>query len=194
MSRPLVPGLVAEGDTDEIFLGIVISRQLRELTWTSGRCAVDVEPTEIGPCRSIREQDRVAKALADLANDCHVLFVHNDHRERRKAESVLGLLTVPVVGLIPVKETEAWLLADRQVWSGLKGSDLRPLPHSPAEVERIADPKQVLDRVTARQSCSIRDHFEYIGRNIDLDVLGQVPAYAAWVAETANVLKGLGFL
>ncbi|MGI5273849.1 hypothetical protein ACQEUU_32240 [Nonomuraea sp. CA-218870] len=32
MSRPLVPGLVAEGDTDEVFLGRVIARQLRALT------------------------------------------------------------------------------------------------------------------------------------------------------------------
>ncbi|MEV6152639.1 hypothetical protein AB0L53_20045 [Nonomuraea sp. NPDC052129] len=194
MSRSLVPGLVAEGETDEIFLGMLIFRQLRELTWTSGRSAVDVEPAVIASCRSIREQERVAKALTDLASDCHVLFVHNDHRERRKAEAVQNRLSLPVIGLIPVKETEAWLLADRQVWSGFKGIDLRPLPVSAGDVERIPDPKRVLDQVVAQQNRPVRDYFEHIGRNIDLDVLRQVPAYAAWVAETANVLKGLGYL
>ncbi|GAA1762436.1 hypothetical protein [Nonomuraea bangladeshensis] len=194
MSRPLVPGLIAEGETDEIFLGLVIFRQLRELTWSSGRCVVDVEPTEIASCRSIRGQTRVTSALTDLAADCHVLFVHNDHRERGKAEAVLAGLRLPVIGLIPVKETEAWLLADRQVWGGLKGVDLRPLPGSPGEVEKVADPKKLLDEVVGGQDWPVRDYFEYIGRNIDLDVLGQVPAYAAWVAEAKNVLKGLGYL
>jgi hypothetical protein len=194
MSRPLVPGLVAEGETDEVFLGLVIFRQLRELTWTSGRCAVDVEPTEIASCRSIREEARVVEALTELGGDCHVLFVHNDHRERRKMEAVRDGLSLPVIGLVPVKETEARLLADRKVWSRLKGIDLRPLPATPRDVEKISDPKKALDQVVTQQNWPVRDYFEYIGRNIDLDVLGQVPAYAAWVAETKNLLKGLGYL
>ncbi|MDA0638064.1 DUF4276 family protein [Nonomuraea sp. MCN248] len=194
MSRPLVPGLVAEGETDEIFLGILIFRQLQQLTWASARCAVNVAPSEIASCRSIRDEDRVIEALSDLAGECHLLFVHNDYRERRKVEAVRQATGLPVVGVVPVRETEAWLLADRKVWMGFKGSDLRLLPANPRDVERIADPKQVLDRVVPRQNQHVRDYFESIGRNIDLDVLAQVPAYAAWVAETESALKGLGYL
>ncbi|MEU7002039.1 hypothetical protein [Nonomuraea sp. NPDC046570] len=196
MTRILTPGLVAEGDTDEVFLGIVITRQLRELTWGSSRCSVIVEETEVGSCRSIMDADRVGDTLRALSADCHVLFVHNDHRERGKVSRVIAEVGVatPVVGLVPVRETEAWLLADAHAWQGVKGSRADLLPSRPAGVESILDPKKVLDRVVPPRGRPIRDYFEYIGRNINLDVLAQVPAYAVWVTETKNVLKGLGYL
>lgn len=196
MSRPLVPGLVAEGGTDEIFLGIVISRQLRDLTAASSRCVVDVEATEIAACRSILDCERVVGALAELAADCHLLFVHNDHRERDKADAIVNgsWICMPVIRMVPVKETEAWLLADSGVWVRLGGSDLRRLPARPRDVEKISDPKKILAEVAPQRGKPVRDYFEYIARNIDLAILAQVPAYADWVAETRNALKGLGYL
>ena len=196
MSRPLVPGLIAEGETDEVFLGVVISRQLRELTAQSSRCAVDVESTEIGACRSIYDHGRTTGALRELASDCHLLFVHNDHRERDKADRAVrdSGLPSPVIALVPVQETEAWLLADAGVWRRLSGSDQGRLPARPRDVERIADPKRVLAEVAPRRGKPVRDYFEYIARNIDLDVLAQVPAYADWVSDARNALKGLGYL
>ncbi|WP_182881358.1 DUF4276 family protein [Microbispora sp. H10949] len=196
MSRPLVPGLVAEGETDEVFLGVVISRQLREITVQSSRCAVDVESTEIGSGRSIYDHDRTAGALRELAGDCHLLFVHNDHRERDKAERVVrdSGLSTPVIALVPVQETEAWLLADAGVWRRLSGSDHGRMPARPRDVERIADPKKVLAEVAPRRGKPVRDYFEYIARNIDLATLAKVPAYAEWVVDARNALKGLGYL
>lgn len=134
MSRPLVPGPIAEGETDEVFLGVVISRRLRELTAQSSRCAVAVESTEIGACRSIYDHGRTTRAPRELASDCHLLF------------------------------------------------------------EKIADPKKTLAEVAPRRGKPVRDYFEYIARNIDLDVLAQVPAYADWVSDARNALKGLGYL
>ncbi|GAA3005073.1 MULTISPECIES: hypothetical protein [Streptosporangium] len=187
-SRPLVPGLVAEGEADEGFLGIVISRQLRELTWMSPH-AVDVEATEVVSC----DRERLVAALEELAADCHLLFTHDEQRERRRRDSVRyhSHYLVPVIGL---GETEGWLLADRAVWAGLEGSDLSLLPSRPREVDRIADPAGVLAATVPRRGKPVRDYFEYVGRNIDLAVLAQVPAYANWVAETRNALKGLGYL
>ncbi|MEZ0074346.1 hypothetical protein [Planotetraspora sp. GP83] len=196
MSRPLVPGLVAEGETDEIFLGIVISRQLRDLTTESSRCAVDVEGTEIAACRSILDHERVVDALAELAADCHLLFVHNDHRERDKADRIAGdsRLPMPVIPMVPLRETEAWLLADRAVWGRLSGSALDRLPDRPRDVEKVSDPKRALANVAPRRGKPVRDYFDFIARNIDLAVLAQVPAYAEWVADARNALKGLGYL
>jgi hypothetical protein len=196
MSRPLVPGLVAEGETGEVFLGVVISRQLRDLTAESSRCTVDVEGTEIAVCRSILDRERVVDALVELAADCHLLFVHNDHRERDKADRITNdpRLSVPVIPIVPIRETEAWLLPDRAVWSRLSGSALDRLPDRPRDVEKHADPKKALAEVTPRRGKPVRDYFEYIARNIDLGVLAQVPAYADWVADTRNALKGLGYL
>ncbi|GAA3114931.1 hypothetical protein [Streptosporangium carneum] len=188
MSRPLVPGLVAGGETDEGFLGIVISRQLRELTWMSPH-TVDIEATEVVTC----DREHMVTALEELAADCHLLFTHGDERERGKAEGVRyhSHYLVPVIGLA---ETGTWLLADRGVWAGVEGSDLGLLPSRPRDVEKITDPGAVLAATVPRRGRPVSDYFEYVGRNIDLAVLAQVPGYADWVAETRNALKGLGYL
>jgi hypothetical protein len=80
------------------------------------------------------------------------------------------------------------------VWAGLPGSDLSRLPADPADVERIAYPREALTATAPRRGKPVGDYFEYIGRNIDLAVLARVPGYAGWVAETRNALKGLGYL
>lgn len=200
MSRPLVPGLLAENRTDERFLGAVVFRQVTALTEKVARHVVDVAKTQIGECWTIKDADRVCEAVAELADDCHLICVHNDHNERGKAEKVVQILreqglAIPVIPLVPVRETEAWLLADRDVWAGLPGSDTSGLPVRPRDVEKISDPKPVLDAVRPRSGRRTRaDYFDYIGQNVDLDVLAQIPAYADWVAETEEALKGLGYL
>jgi hypothetical protein len=200
MSRPLVPGLLAEGKTDQLFLGTIIYRQLRELTERSHRHVVDVARTEIGDCRTIADQEAVANAVLELARECHLICVHNDHNERRKADQVADMLAghgcaVPVVPLVPVRETEAWLLADPASWAGLRGSDVSVLPKSAAEVEKLPDPKKILDAVLPSRGRRTRDdYFDYLGRHVDLAVLARLPAYAAWAGEAEKVLEGLGYL
>lgn len=200
MSRPLVPGLLAEGRTDELFLGAVIFRQLRLLTENAARRVVDVEKTEIGSCRTTKDHDRLAEAAIELAGDCHVLFIHNDHDKRDKALACAELLAKrglsrPVITLVPVRETEAWLLADREAWSTLRGSRLGALPTRAKDVQKLPDPKSVLDAVVPEAGNRSRDdYFEYIGQNIELAVLAHVPAYAEWVAKAEEALKGLGYL
>ncbi|MBW8484497.1 DUF4276 family protein [Actinomadura parmotrematis] len=200
MSRPLVPGLLAENTTDELFLGPVVFRQLRALTEKRGRHSVDVAKTEIGECWTIKGTDQVAKAVLELAEDCHIICVHNDHNERSKAERVIDLLgehglRKPVIPLVPVRETEAWLLADPGPWDGLRGSDIAHLPGRPRDVEKLPDPKLVLDAVRPKNNRRPQaDYFDYLGQNVDLDVLAQIPAYAGWVAETEKALEGLGYL
>ncbi|MFI0419416.1 DUF4276 family protein [Spongiactinospora sp. 9N601] len=200
MSRPLVAGLIAEGETDELFLGRVISRQLRALADRSARCRIDIEPVEYGSWRMIKDDARIHAAAMELAADCHIVFLHNDHREREKAERLARALQDAgvdrsVIPLVPVRETEAWLLADGSVWAAVPGADPGRLPARPRDVEKIADPKRVLREVLARVSHrEVRDHFAFAGDRVDLDVLGRVPAYAEWVAATTRALVDQGFL
>ncbi|WP_242901322.1 DUF4276 family protein [Actinomadura terrae] len=200
MSRPLVPGLLAENTADERFLGAVVFRQLRALTEKGARHVVDVARTEVGECWTIKDADRVGEAVLALAEDCHLICVHNDHNERAKIKTVQALLesrglATPVIPLVPRRETEAWLLADPAAWAGLSGSDPSHLPKHPRDVEKLRDPKPVLDAVRPRGGRrSSADYFDYIGQNVSLDALAQIPAYAAWVAETEEALKGLGYL
>ncbi|MGW5155695.1 hypothetical protein ACWEPN_09445 [Nonomuraea wenchangensis] len=191
MSRPLVPGLVTEGDTDELFLGRVIGRQLRALTDHAPR-PVDVQAVQYGVCRMIKDDDRVRQAIQELADDCHLIFLHSDHRERDKASRHAGESVIP---LVPVKETEAWLLVDAQLWSRVPGADLSPLPSKPREAERIPDPKSVLRAVLAGvRHRKVDEHFAFAGDHVDLAVLAQLPAYAGWVEATSKALRSHGFL
>ena len=133
MSRPLVAGLVAEGEADEGFLGIVISRQLRELAWMSPH-AVDVEATEVVSC----DREHMVTALEELAADCHLLFTHDDRRDRGKAGGKADGVRyhshylVPVIGL---GETEAWMLADPAVWAGWRAATSAGCPSAPRRRE-----------------------------------------------------------
>lgn len=191
MSRPLVPGLITEGDTDELFLGPVIARQLRALTDSAPR-PVDVQSVQYGVCRMIKDDDRVRQAIQELAADCHLIFLHNDHRERAKADRHADQAVIP---LIPVKETEAWLLADAQVWARVPGADLSRLPGRPREAEKIPDPKAVLRTVLAGVSHRrVAEHFAFAGDHVDLAVLAQLPAYAEWLDATSKALRNHGFL
>jgi hypothetical protein len=109
MSRPLVPGLVAEGDTDEHFLGRVISRQLRALTDMSPR-PVDVQGIQYGACRMTKDDKGIDR---------------------------------PVVPLVPVKETESWLVAGARVWGRVPGADTSLVPAGPRGAERSGIPLTV---------------------------------------------------
>lgn len=201
MTRPLSPGLIAEGETDELFLGQLIQRQVAALTDGSPRCVASVRPLQVGECRTTSEIARITDAVRELSLECHIVFLHNDHNERSKAERVAHALAgesahVPVVPLVPVRETEAWLLADRGAWERIRGSNPDVLPDRARDVQKIADPKAVLEAVLPKRlnHHDYHDYFDYLGHNVDLGILAQIPAYAEWIAETEKALKGLGYL
>jgi hypothetical protein len=199
MSRPLVPGLVAEGDTDEHFLSRVIARQLRALTDCAPR-PVDVQSVLYGAYRMTRDDSRIGQAVEDLANDCHLIFLHSDHRERGKADRLAACLadkgvTLPLIPLVPVKETESWLLADAKVWGRVPGADTSHLPGKPRDAEKLPDPKAVLKAVLVDIAHrKVDEHFAFAGEHVDLAVLARLPAYREWVDATTEALGSRGFL
>ncbi|PRY02129.1 DUF4276 family protein [Allonocardiopsis opalescens] len=188
MTRLLIPGLLAEGASDELFLGRVIVRQLRRSTQASARCEVDVGDVALSDLHTVADGERVAQAAAELAAECHVLFVHHDHRERGKADRLLERLTelgvgCPAVPLIPKRETEAWLLADPAAWTGIGGANRQLLPARSADAERVHDPKALLERIVPRRR-AVDECLELLGETTDLEVLDRLPAYRAWVERT----------
>lgn len=200
MTRQLRPGLVAEGETDELFLAPLIHRQLLELVDSSAKYTVEVGQTRIGGCRTTGvERGRVAAAITELVDDCHLIFVHHDHNERREADRLIEEMrdsspALPMIPLVPVRETEAWLLADRAVWESQRGARTDGLCSRPRDVEKIAVPKHVLENVVPERTKSVKDLFEYVGRRVDLAKLRDVPAYARWVADTEEALRELHYI
>jgi Domain of unknown function (DUF4276) len=192
--RYLNCSLPAEGDSDLAFLGTLLPRQLDAIGRNSGRFVF--EQLSHSDCRTVHSRDRVREVVAEDLTCFDLVFAHNDHNERGKLDQLRERLTVPVnsrlIGLVPVRETEAWILADQTALLALGGGvDVTGLPTSPAGVERLADPKVVLKQALGRRA--VDDVFEFIGLNISLDRLAQVPAYQQFLIDLTTALKELNF-
>lgn len=219
--RYLGLALYAEGPTDYYFLKPLLRRVCEEL------CARrSIERLEIGDVLALDDPDerrdesreeRIAAAAADAQGAWHILFIHADGagqpdrvREeqiepairRLKAELGAGYGSIAV---IPIRETEAWLLADgnalRQAFGTSLSNSGLGIPASPRDVERIAEPKQVLDAacVMATQRRRGRQrkasaYFELLGECTSLTELLKVPAFKKMHDELIDTLQHLRFI
>lgn len=157
---------------------------------------------------------RLASVLAqDQAFDC--AFVHRDaeaqkpelrHQEVRDGATQAGF-NRPIVAVVPIRMTEAWLLLDeqaiREVASRPNGRNQLHLP-TPHEVERIANPKARLAEtlvaaadVSGRRLKTFQRRFGEHRRQLiqRLDLEGPVATLQAWaqlnqdLADLAKILR-----
>ncbi|MEO3745461.1 DUF4276 family protein [Plantactinospora sp. B5E13] len=205
--RYLTSALVSEGVTDDQFLPRLLGRALTELCLTEFDDVVevaDVQPLRRrkGPC-SVEE---VIELVELNANSFSVVFFHHDQgaaAERLQLEwlgplqRLWGERVERLVAVVPIRETEAWLLADGvalRTALGVRWSDAEMgLPAHPKDVERIDDPKRILNGVLRRVSRSIDDHYGQLGELVSLDRLQLVPAYRRWWSDTRKALTELGY-
>lgn len=194
MVRFLATTLFCEGREDARFLGMVIGRQLTELSSASSGFSTD----EVVPqgCRTIQDGDLVRAAVSAAMKDFDLVFVHNDDNERLKIdrlrEKTAGSAPANcrLVGVVPVRETEAWILADPVAFP--RGSRVDVVPTRAADVEAAPNPKSVLRRALSR---TLNEPIaEFIGERISLDRLALVPAYQAFLADLTSALKELHYL
>ena len=150
-------------------------------------------------------EDRIQKAIA--LYPCDLLFVHRDAEKESRQKRVLEIhqavnlikedVILPVVCVIPVKMTEAWLLIDekaiREAAGNPKGRQPLDLPKT-SNTEGLSDPKETLRGLleTARghaprrqQTVSITRIAELIG---DFQPLKQLPAFRELESELRDTL------
>jgi hypothetical protein len=143
--------LIAEGTSDEALVPIIVwAVQQAGVTADLEVRRADLRGLPNKPS-SLGEKVSIAYELFP----CEIIVVHRDAdsagRQTRleEIERAVGplLLTVPYVGLIPVKMTEAWLLFDEAALRNAAGN-----PHSKCQlsvpktsnIENVADPKHLL--------------------------------------------------
>ncbi|MDW3846465.1 DUF4276 family protein [Micromonospora sp. BRA006-A] len=205
--RYLTSALVSEGVTDDQFLPRLLARALTEI------CQVEFEDTvEVADVQPLRER-RGPCSVADVVSlveknpaSFSLVFFHHDqgaNPERVAAEwlqplrDLWGDRAEQLIAVVPVRETEAWLLADGDALRsalGVRWSDAEMgLPEQPRRVESIADPKKVLNNIMDRISRSTTDHFGQLGELVSLAKLDGVPAYRQWWSDTRDTLIRLGY-
>ncbi|MFC0862520.1 DUF4276 family protein [Sphaerimonospora cavernae] len=213
--RYLTCVLVCEGVSDRWVLPVLLQRATDQLCGEA--CLEAVEIAEIR-CLSVDHQrpEMVVEAVGRERGSFDLLFYHHDGFPRRKAadkiEAVRRALVEsgtdePLVPVVPVKETEAWLIADPDALADVLSVPLSKVcelvPGRPDLIEDQDDPKRVLVEVlgsivrrhrrTRPDGAEVERYFTALAESIDIDRLRKVPAFAAWRHAMENALQVLGY-
>ena len=194
MRRYLTTALLCEGREDERFLSALIERQVREFSLLDP--GFESGAVELQSCRTTWAAERIDGAVLEAAAAFDIVFVHNDYNERGKIDALRTRLadTLPqqtrLIAVVPIRETEAWLLADPDALP--RGGSRDASPTNPRDVESIPDPKKPLAAALGRPLDAASA--DYIGENISLERLARVPAYQSFMHDLTKALKELNFL
>ena len=215
--------LFAEGPTDHAFLRPLLRRLCEELCAQYGERPVEVSDVlELHSPDRFRSQDRSTQILVaarEAMGAWNILFVHGDGAgdpdaaRRNSIEPGCARIAQELadqrgqsVAVVPVRETEAWALADGETLRSVFGSTLSDtglgVPLRPQEVESVLDPKKSLDdayiaaagRRRGRRRGRASFLLSAIGEQVRLSVLGMVPAFERLTADLTGALKELRYL
>ena len=210
----LALALHCEGSTDRRFLEPLIRRVL--IQFVGRRCITPVDVAEqfFDLAATSREVQSVVERITEAAAAVDLVFVHADGgndsdrvrrelfspidiaiRDRHRAEE-LGLVAV-----IPVRETEAWVLADadaiRRAFGTTRLYNELGLPVRARDVEHVRDPKEVMTQAHRaarglRQGRRVNQKYPaflaLIGEQIDLTRLDQVPAFRQFARDLEDAV------
>ena len=109
------------------------------------------------------------------------------------------------VAVVPVRETEAWVLVDGDALRAAFGTVLDDMglsiPARPREVERIRDPKRTVRRAFAKvvgtrqlKKKRVETFLDVIGERVRLDRLREVPAFQRLEHDLRAALFTFGYL
>lgn len=212
MTRYLVPAFFkdVEGPTDWRFLEPLCRRLLADVLVDADEpVEVQARFLEVGDGR--RDNQSLIEDAANLGGAAQVLFLHADgkgdpdraYRERIApiAAAVDQVGDCRLVGLVPVHETEAWMLADAAALADALGvTTALDVPRSPGEIEALARPKERLLAICERSAGGRRRRRrrepprELLGQLVALQALRRLGAFRAFEERLRLALQELGYL
>ena len=212
-----------EGPADRNFIPIVARRTAEIILNQKSLNVVDVLEPQIVDKRGPTQRDKILNAALDVSG-FHLLIVHADADSRTQEDAWAhriepGLSKVrqafqsgqevcsQLVPVIPIRMTEAWMLADPdsfiQVIGTAASQSEMGMPKRALQVESLPNPKSELQSIMdkalndrprrRRRKRSITELFEPLARIIRLDRLAQVPAYEKFQRELELTLRELSF-
>lgn len=202
-----------EGTSDWPFLEPVC-RRLLEQVLLEAEHPVEIQRQVLALGRGRRDLESQQALVRERRGEFHIVFLHADgggdpdRAYRDRIEPVADVLPLEsnarLVGVVPVHETEAWMICDGEALREAFGTRLDDrrlgVPLAPGEIEAMADPKACFDRiyVTARGGRRHRRHSgprrELLGETVALDALRRLEAFRSFETRLRQALAELGFL
>ena len=220
--RALALAFYGEGATDKRFLPTLIQRTVQAILAEHQRTDIDISNLDVlnDDLHRITKQDERILEAARRAVNYHILLVHADadypNRDRALAERIQpgfdrvrgeqAGVCAHLIPVIPVRMTEAWMLADpaglRTVMGIAKPIHELGLPQNARQVELVLDPKARLDAIlqgahgTQKRRHRIRLETLYLplAQQISLARLAAVPSYQQFVEDLTGALGILGLV
>jgi hypothetical protein len=195
-------GLYAEGPSDYRFLCPLLDRLIAELAASLFPASHEVGET-LGIDTRVQgsRADRIAAAVAENIDACTVFVVHadggGDPAGARQSAVDPGLarardqvrLGFGAAACIPVRELEAWMLADSEPFRAILGRGVTPsLPEDP---ERDLDPKATLRRILGRMRGEPTRIYALFGELVRLDALRALPAFRDFEKDLTAALRSV---
>ncbi len=198
--RSISYALLADGSSDRAMLSVI--------RWTLQR--LDSELLQATPGFELRlPKEPLAEAIARCSqrHGPDLLFVHRDAERVPLAQRRLEIPTtsgpVPVVRVVPVRMTEAWLLIDEsaiRLASGNPNGCARLALPRVRELERLPDPKKTLHELLldasearGRRRAKLRRDLSTAVHRVaqlidDFSQLAKLPAWQAFERELQDAL------
>lgn len=218
--RHLRLALFAEGPTDHRFLHPVLRRLTDDICLRECPELFDVDEMRelhsLVPASAAPREERIFKAAQAKLGTWDVLFIHTDGAgdpggaraqrvepaRRRIAAELAGARES--VAVVPVRETEAWMLCDpdalRTALRTTLSNKALGLTARPRAVESIPDPKAELRAIGARvagprgrprQAVRSPHFLQLLGGAVALERLRAVPAFRQLEADLREALARL---
>lgn len=208
--RSLSCVLVREGPSDDWFLPIVLQRALQDICRDRFPSCGEMQEIRSLSDAGNQHPESVLAAVAEEMGTFDVVLYHHDGAPQSKSGHVIERMRdawrsagfrEPMVAVVPMRETEAWLLADVEaIRKTLRVRKLPELGFDPARVHSVLDPKRefeaIVRQVAGRKATTehgIRDYVIRMGATVQIDVLRKVPAFEQWWDDMIDALERLGY-
>ena len=215
-------GLFAEGSTDISFLQNVVQKTLEAIAFEcSGQIDIETLPIEIDKTDlGFTEQVLVASKKGFEEYGIQIICVHTDSdsptsqdvyqnkinpaKAALENQNNVDYCTI-FVAVVPIQETEAWMLADKELLKQEIGTNktdnelgINRIP------EQIASPKEVIETAIRiaradmtrrrRGNLTIGDLYLPIGQSVDLERLESLSSYRDFKSNIRNAFIQLNLL
>jgi hypothetical protein len=217
----LFVGIIAEGNTDYRFFKPIIEKTLTNIAYYC-RCQIDIDLKAINCEKGNSFNDYVLNASKKGSQEygISILIVHTDADDlsssnayKNKINPAKALIEnqpenthcKKIVALVPIRETESWMLADKDAFIKSIGTkkNINELNIS-GNPETFTNPKERIEDAIRigrenmprklRNNLKISDLYSYLGQAIQIDSLRTYNSFIDFENNIKNVFEELYLL